>query len=364
MTRPFNRNRTVDLLKGLCVLFVILSHSSFSSLERRWLLFPFWVDMAVPLFMILSGYVYFASYEREGVRSLLETYAPRRIARRALRYVVPFLAVFILELLASFVYIRWSGEPVDWLAQPVRALLTGGAPGAGSYYTPIMIQFIFLFPLVYALIKRANTLGLLVCGVVNLVYEILQSAFGMSLSCYRLLLFRYLLLIAFGAYLYQNREKRLSPALGWTSLALGAAYIVANQYFGISFSFFPHWQGTCMLAALFALPVAAVLLRAEWKFAPLELVGRASYHIYLTQMVFFIFAAGRVSALVANRALVLALSIVLSLGCGLVFYYVERPVGRAIARAVDAYLSRYEADRWCARLDAAVLRDEATKNKS
>ncbi|MBQ2806969.1 MAG: acyltransferase [Clostridia bacterium] len=359
-TATSDRNRMIDLLKGLCILFVIITHGQILTAERKMLLFPFWIDMAVPLFMIISGYVYSASYERSQLRTLGDAYSLRQLTRRVARYAVPFLMAFALEYAVALIYARVTGNTFEWLSHPVRTLLTGGALGAGSYYTPLMMQLIFVFPLIYFLIKRTNTQGLLICGALNLAYEVLQSSFGVPVEVYRLLLFRYLLLIAFGAYLYQNREKKLSPAWGWPCLLFGAAYIVANQYFGIWFSFFPHWQGTCLPAALFCIPVAAKLLRAKGHCAPLEWIGKASYHVYLSQMVFYIFGAGVLYSFVPNRALALVVSVVISLGAGMAFYYVERPIGRLVGRLLATWTEKYDAAATRAHLDASMLREERT----
>ena len=50
----FDRQRSVDFLKGICILLVIFTHCTWTEAERLKYLFPFWVDMAVPVFMILS----------------------------------------------------------------------------------------------------------------------------------------------------------------------------------------------------------------------------------------------------------------------------------------------------------------------
>lgn len=57
------RYRSVDFIKGICILFIIITHHSWSKAEMSKYLFPFWIDMAVPLFMIISGFVYSESYK-------------------------------------------------------------------------------------------------------------------------------------------------------------------------------------------------------------------------------------------------------------------------------------------------------------
>ena len=79
--------------------------------------------------------------------------------------------------------------------------LTGGT-GPGSYYYPVMMQFVFVAPLIFCVIKKYEEKGVVLSFVANLFYEVLQRAYGMNEQCYRLLLFRYTFLIAFGCYLH------------------------------------------------------------------------------------------------------------------------------------------------------------------
>ena len=50
------RNQFIDVLKGICIIFVIITHYNWSNAARLKYFFPFWIDMAVPIFMIISGY--------------------------------------------------------------------------------------------------------------------------------------------------------------------------------------------------------------------------------------------------------------------------------------------------------------------
>lgn len=71
MSDGFKRNASVDLLKGVAILMVIVTHLGFTADQRKYFAFPFWIDMAVPVFMMLMGYVMSMSYARHGVDSLL-----------------------------------------------------------------------------------------------------------------------------------------------------------------------------------------------------------------------------------------------------------------------------------------------------
>ena len=102
----------------------------------------------------------------------------------------------MLELVVNIVFLK--KEMV--IADVLKNYLCGGW-GPGSYYYPLMIQFVFVFPIIYFVIKENSRRGLVICLVVNILYEILKWAYEMNIECYRLLLFRYIFIIAFGCYL-------------------------------------------------------------------------------------------------------------------------------------------------------------------
>ena len=49
------RNNFLDVLKGICILLVILTHFDWVEAERLQYLFPYWMNPAVPIFMITPG---------------------------------------------------------------------------------------------------------------------------------------------------------------------------------------------------------------------------------------------------------------------------------------------------------------------
>lgn len=62
-----SRKPVLDILKGLCIIMIIITHYGWSEKTRLCGLFPYTVDMAVPVFMIISGYVFSNSYIKKGI---------------------------------------------------------------------------------------------------------------------------------------------------------------------------------------------------------------------------------------------------------------------------------------------------------
>lgn len=326
---PQKQNNFINVLKGIGAILVITTHFSWTDAERTMFLFPFFIEMAVPLFMIISGYVYGLSYRRNNITSLRAAYAPFTIVKRIVQYTFPFILVYSLELVYMLVIGQITITSENWLHW-VSVFFQGGI-GPGSYYFPIMIQFIFVYPILYFIIKKANGKGLLICFFINAAYEILQRACGMDAELYRLLLFRYIFVISAGCYLASEGAK-IQLKTGILLCLAGIAYIVAITYCGYTPRILIHWKGTSFVACLYLIPIFYLLITKirNCTFKPLEIVGKASYNIFLTQMVWYALGSWYVEKFIDNRFVLLGIHILVCVGVGLVFYFVETPITKWI----------------------------------
>lgn len=185
------RNRTLDVIKGLCILLVIFTHSAWQDNQRLTFLFPFWVNMAVPVFMVISGYVSSLSMKHRKVESIGSAYQLTQLVPKLIRYTVPFLLAFIIEEVAFLIGDFLGVHTATISIKSVVSTFLAGGSGPGSYYYPIMFQFVFVFPIIFFIIRKHDYRGVIICLIVNGVYELLKWAYGMNEECYRLLLFRY-----------------------------------------------------------------------------------------------------------------------------------------------------------------------------
>lgn len=329
------RNHSIDCMKGICIVFIIITHFTWNDLERLRYLFPFWIDMAVPFFMIISGFVYARSFIKHEIVTLESAYCLKNVLNRFIRYTVPFAFVFAVEEML-FIYI---GGGYDTF-QLIRDFLSGGM-GPGSYYYPVMIQFVLYFPIIYILVKKHDFRGVCACALINIIYEVCRNAYGMNVECYRLLVFRYTLCIAFGCYLSIGNYKR-NVRLSGIMVLMGILYIVVFRYLGYTPPITNFWTGTCIWACLYIIPISAWILNCNgMKNGILELFGKASYNIFLVQMIYYR-GARIVYGLIENRALQLGINIVICLGMGVIFYYVEKPVTDYINKKAYLLLEKIE----------------------
>ena len=82
LTDGYTRYHSIDCLKGICIVFVVLTHYAWTEQQRLQLLFPFWIDMAVPVFMILSGFVFAKSFQKSAIRTFRQGYQIHTVIKR------------------------------------------------------------------------------------------------------------------------------------------------------------------------------------------------------------------------------------------------------------------------------------------
>lgn len=195
------RLEIIDYLKALCIVFVIILHCNKPfqlELDRS----PFWVfgfKMAVPLFMMLSGYTAAMSQMLKG--NFYEQYRIKVVIKKLLRFTMPIVVCVLFWLLTQ--YIKGTSLNVELVYNTILFAHFG----SGSYYYHLMIQFVFLSPLIVELVRRYEEKGVVAIILTNLLYEIVFHMLGLEEEIYRVLIFRYLAEIVLGAYIFLKKER-------------------------------------------------------------------------------------------------------------------------------------------------------------
>lgn len=331
-----HRNRFVDVLKGIFIIFVIVIHFPFEVSEKQRYLFPFCLSLTIPFFMMISGYVSACSFKKRGINTVAAAYCPTSIAEKLVRYTVPYTIAFVAEW---FVFRVFGIYTVGVRTYGILALgldyLSGGK-GQGSYYFPVMIQFIFIFPLIYFMIKKYDRKGLVYCFLVNGGFEILKRAYGMNDTEYRLLVFRYFFIIAAGCYIAVGdiKKNRKTVIMCISSIMIGLFFVYLFSYTSYTPKIITYWSATSFLVCLYVAPVLGVIIRkVHWGFRPLEIIGKASFNIFLVQMIYYNFA-DCIYVMIPNRALQLGFNIANCVIMGVAFYYIEQPLTKGVLKIV------------------------------
>lgn len=308
----------LDYLKAICVIMVIITHYDWT--DKTSPFFTMLINMAVPVFMIVSGYNFAMSNRKKADGSLKKMYGWSMIKPKLVRFLVPFFAICLIEILLLI----HEKRSID----PFRLFLLG-AYGPGSYYVPVMLQLLIIFPLIYILVERNAKLGIAVAAVANLLFEIAVLVFEIDKYYYRLSIGRYILLIAFGCYLYLHPEQRVKRHQMVAMFIVGFAYIVAVFGFDRDLVLFGYWKTTAMPVAFYIFPIVVMLFRKFYHStipgragALLTWIGQASYHIFLVQMVYYHFELGG-PIMEAAWYIAVPFNILITVPLGLGFYEID-----------------------------------------
>ncbi len=97
--KSINRIPIIDIVKGICIIMVIIEHYAWKEAERLMAAFPFWISMAVPVFMLVSGYVYTLSLEKKQIHTLEDGYRFTFVCKKIIRYTIPLVMAFFLLII-------------------------------------------------------------------------------------------------------------------------------------------------------------------------------------------------------------------------------------------------------------------------
>lgn len=324
--QKISREAVVDYLKGICIVFVILHHTYlFDELKPFHLLF---LRRAVPIFMILSGYV--LALGMKG-RSFCILYRLDRIKRKFLRFTIPMLVAFFLY----FVWKIISGHPMS-VYETIKCLCLGQY-GPGSYYYALMIEFIILSPFLIFLVDKWKLHGVILAGLVNFWFEIFSSTYSLRIDIYRVIILRYLFAIVLGIYIGMYKDEKISNKSLVVMLITGISYILLPTYWNYEYQIFSQasWGKTSMISVLYEFPLVYILLQhthgytsKTWIGRRAELIGQASYHIMYTQMIYFVvrpsFDKYIFNISTFGNVVELIADVFISVISGIIFWYIDQ----------------------------------------
>lgn len=202
----------MDFIRATAALSIIAIHvtANYVYVSRMAYYLNQFVRFAVPIFILISGLLLFASNtEYKGVKGYF-TFLSRRLKK-----------VFIPYLIWSFIYIIYNLrndlgsiwlDKGAFLLESAKKLLYGSAH-AHLYFVVIIIQLYLLFPLLSYLMKRWPRLVLALSFIITLYYQT-----GVYLYIMRIIKFPYFLLpnyeffptwiffFVFGMYVAGNME--------------------------------------------------------------------------------------------------------------------------------------------------------------
>lgn len=276
------RSLQIDLLKGMAILVVIFQHSM-SGATFQQIGAPIYLHQAVGMFMVLAGYNAALSYARRGVDSVAAGYQWPALSRALTRLLAPYLTIMAIEVLLS------TDRQATTAGEYTTRLLIGGW-GWGSYFVPVIVVHTLLFPIVYRFAQQGPALLLPVAFGVSMAFELVTYHLGVPDAVYEPIYVRYLFAVALGVWLATSRPR---PIWVFALAAFGLVYAYAQEYLDLPVPLNDAWASRAAPAAGLALGCVVAGLenlprqtsRLAWR--TLGELGRASYHIFLVQGVYF-----------------------------------------------------------------------------
>jgi len=327
----------VDLLKGAAILAVVVMHGM-SGPQQMELMTAFHISQAVPVFFLLMAYNAKASFDR-GSRgsSLGAIYTPSYLGRRLWRLLMP-LAIAVL--VATGVGLA-KGVPL--YVGPLTALLWMPVPLVGQFFIVVSVAFVLGAPVLYLAYRRAPAATVAACILGDVAFEVVATrvhAFADTYYLYQIMPFRFLALFGLGMWLSDGADptSRRNRFVLWYAAA-SVTYLAAFQV-GVRTPFLNLEHMYNVLA--FGYPLLLVAAGLTWlpaastgpASAALGAVGRASYHIFLVQAVWF---SGPITLVTYGSAAWVPLSLAICCGVGWLWYRLEQrpPWGGTAARGSD-----------------------------
>ena len=160
----------LDYLKGMSIIMVLINHGAQNIVDMA--LFPIWIYEAVPMFLLIQV---FHAYKRRTVQNP----SIKKIWERILRPFVYTQIVFIAYCFYAFIT---RGISID---EYFLDMIKSGGNGQGAYFIWIYIQFAFLLPICFKIVKNRYALPILIA--VSAIFEIFCSLINIPDNLYRLL---------------------------------------------------------------------------------------------------------------------------------------------------------------------------------
>lgn len=282
-----DRVAVIDYIKAICAVLVIIQHcdSTFVLRIDDTIAYTFIIKMAVPVFMMVSGY---ALATKQCDKKMRGEYSLVALRTKAIRYTLPMIPCILFYFLAHIV----NGE--SFSVGKVIGIVFLGEFGRGAYYWLLMLEYIFVGPLVVWVVGKLRERGLAIIFVCNVLYELIIRLFGVDKEIYDVLLFRYLLAIGMGAYIFYRKE-RMNILCMALSMVVGVGYIAGYKYWGYEAKLFTYWIDTSMMVTFWLLPIVHMIIHYGKEKAlegiigkMLTQMGKSSYHILCAQMMWFI----------------------------------------------------------------------------
>lgn len=325
----------IDFLKGIAITSVILLHSASSPILAR-VYADFYIAQAVPIFIILSGLIGYIIFQCNPFKTLNQVYSKDFFLKRISRYIFPLVLIYVIDL----IYMYLSKIPLtnDVITRIITLQLPTAGPG--NYYISIIMQIIIISPVLFYVYSKKPFATLVTMVALNATFEFLGPYIPYAI--YYVSFLRYFAAFALGMYLskefVQKQEIKLTKKSNLPLIVLIFLSAVYMFTFHITdFAFFrPEWNAQNLFTFSYAiLPIAIVLStypvlsKLALFTSKVRLLGRASYHIFLVQILYFGTGLNNFFLLESSPLLIIGVvsimaNLTITITFGLLFYFLNQ----------------------------------------
>ncbi len=282
MGNEIKRDLSIDFVKGIAALFVVLLHS----MPNNYTFSVAWASEAVPLFLFISAWLTYGSFQNGKTMQIY--YSVGSFCKMFKRIFRPFLLMTIVQF-CIFNCIKIGGGSIT-------AIIAGGGIGPGSYYPWLYFQAWIVLPLIIIIVdrlswKKSMLLFIAICCALN----ILSSWIQVPDFIYRLAFYRYLFVL-YLACMVRKYDVQLSGRVVFLGI-ISLFFLIFMTYTDINLEpfFFNQWR-SCHWLGYFYTVLCFMILRIIYnathesigsKF--FVLLGGFSYEVFLCQMFVFSF---------------------------------------------------------------------------
>ena len=249
---------TTDMLKAIAIVLIIVNHVAWPKGFTNEFMFPLWVYQNVPIFMIITGIHYSISLKNieDADQSIIKWYEKNIFTRKLRRILLPYSVAFAIIIIYRFLH------GYDYtLITIIKNYIVGG-PGPGGYYTPLIIQILVIFPIIYRGISK-RPLSIIYVVFLSIVYEFICKFFGLSAEFYRIFFMRHVVTISLGIILVQFFNQLKNTVIPYIALITGSIYLLGVTCLGYSPKLVTSWVSTSFFASPYAFGIVFLFMKLE-----------------------------------------------------------------------------------------------------
>lgn len=308
-----NRIWQLDYLKAFCAISVIITHNWLAGYNKFSIVFPFLINMAVPVFLIIHGYLNTKSFEKMHMKTST-WFSLKQIGHKMSGVLGPYIVIYVIEVIG----LKFIAQK-EWLSgtKILHNFFSGGL-GPGGYFIPVIVQAVIFFPILAKAVWKHPIVGSFGILGIQLVFELLFAKGFFSADIYRLSYFRYLFFSVGGILLCKYQD---SKRIRWKNVFVlfSIGYIMLVNYTDVEIAWFGGWKRAALPVVFWAIFITNFAL-THFKILPpdlhqvISLIGASSFSVFLVQKLYYLFNFGKLFDFIAINVVV-NIVICVTLGC-------------------------------------------------